>query len=84
MQCWGNFLVVQWVGLSAPPAGAQVQSLVGKLGFPQAMQRGKKKKKSTLDRKWIASPAPNGGTEKQGKRQVPREPTLAKASPLAL
>ena len=44
MQCWGNFLVVQWVGLSAPPAGAQVQSLVGKLGFPQAMQRGKKKK----------------------------------------
>ena len=77
--------MVQWVGLSAPSAGAQVQSLVGKLGFPQAMQRGKKKKKkSTLDRKRIASPAPNGGTEKQGKRQVPREPTLAKASPLAL
>ena len=76
--------MVQWVGLSAPSAGAQVQSLVGKLGFPQAMQRGKKKKKSTLDRKRIASSTPNGGTEKQGKRQVPREHTLAKASPLAL
>ena len=52
--------------------------------IPQAMQLGKRKKKATLDRKRMASPAPKGLMEKQRKRQVPRESTLGKASPLAL
>ena len=42
----GNSLAVQWLGLSAFSAGAQVQSLVRELRSPQAVQCSQKKKKT--------------------------------------
>ena len=42
---FGNSLAVQWLGLSAFTAVAQVQSLVGELRSPQAMRCSQKEKK---------------------------------------
>ena len=44
----GNSLAVQWLGVSTFTAGAQVQSLVGELRFPQAPGHGQKKKKKEI------------------------------------
>ena len=46
---WGNSLVVQWLGLGAFTAVAQVQSLVGELRSPKP--RGMAKKKKRKERK---------------------------------
>ena len=56
---WGNFLVVQWVGLGAFSVVAQVQSLVGQLRSHKhscgVKKKNKTKQKNTKKSAWISS-----------------------------
>ena len=56
----GNSLEVQWLGLTAFTAGAQVQSRVGGLRSPQALCGEKKKKKKSTRNMFCVSVFLNG------------------------